>query len=241
MQNVREILGILNALSPFETQEGWDNCGLNVGSFELEPKRVYVALEATLEGVESMEDDSLLIVHHPLIFKPLRNMTDNTYPTNIIKKMMRKNAALIALHTNFDKSHLSRLLVADILGFRCTHHEGYIAFFELCLSHQDLVQRIKSALGISHLVCTNPKTYYHTGALISGAGASMAESLEVDCLLSGDLRYHDAMIARSLGKSVFDIRHYESESFFAPFMQKLLSEKQIQAIALETPNPFIFC
>ncbi len=241
MQKVKDIIQWLDGISPFETQESWDNCGLNVGNEELIVEHIYIALEATLEIIEQMEENSLLITHHPLIFRPLKNMIENKYPVNIIKRIMQKNIALIALHTNFDKSHFSYLLAKRILGFEHVRKDGYIAFFDIALSHDDLVKKIKTCFNIEYLFCNYPQKYYHTGALISGAGTSMVAQLNVDCLLSGDMRYHDAMIATSLRRTIFDIRHYESEKFFGLFMQEILQKEGIKASILDFKNPFILC
>ncbi|RKU88956.1 Nif3-like dinuclear metal center hexameric protein, partial [Helicobacter pylori] len=47
MALVKEVLGVLNRLSPFELQELWDNSGLNVGSENHEFSEIIACLEIT--------------------------------------------------------------------------------------------------------------------------------------------------------------------------------------------------
>ncbi len=219
-------------------QEPWDNSGLNIGSATQQVAHIAVSLEATLEIVESLPENSLLLVHHPLVFKPLKCLDTARYPANIAQILLRKNIALLALHTNFDKSHFSRLLVERVLGFAVQKTDGFVAYFEPNWTHAQCVASLKQKFNLTQLVCANPKPAYRTAALVSGAGASMAESLDVDCLLSGDMRYHDAMIARSMGRTIFDIRHFESEQFFVAFMLEILQTLKIPAQACEVQQPF---
>lgn len=239
MHRICDIMSALDSLSPFALQESWDNCGLNIGSATQQVASVAVSLEATLEIVEALPCDSLLVVHHPLLFKPLKCLDTARYPANIAQILLRKNIALLALHTNFDKSHFSRLLVERVLGFAVQTNDGFVAYFEPHWTHAECVASLKEKFGLAQVVCANPKPAYRTAALISGAGASMADSIDVDCLLSGDMRYHDAMIARSMGRTIFDIRHFESERFFTPFMLEILQSLGITAQGYDVQQPLI--
>ena len=44
---VKDIYDYLNSIAPFDTAEEWDNCGLNVGSFDKDVKKIYIALDVT--------------------------------------------------------------------------------------------------------------------------------------------------------------------------------------------------
>ena len=61
-----------------------------------------------------------------------------------------------------------------------------------------------------------------------------------DCIITGDIKYHDAMIANSNGISFIDIRHFESECIFANLVAKILQLHNIQAIILHSHNPFCY-
>ncbi len=100
-----EIYNILDNISPFELQEGWDNSGVNIGDLNRDIEDIYISLEVTKDILEEARENSLFIVHHPLIFSPFKSLDFSKYPSNLIEIMIKKSISLIALHTNFDKTH----------------------------------------------------------------------------------------------------------------------------------------
>ncbi|MGP1580392.1 MAG: Nif3-like dinuclear metal center hexameric protein [Wolinella sp.] len=238
MPKVGEIFSLLCEESPLELQESWDNSGLLLGSHNQEITGIYTALEATLELAEEIPCDSLLITHHPLIFKPLKSVLFTEYPSNILYKLIRKNIALISLHTNFDTSHLGRYVASEVLGFRDVKMEGYIGYFTLNMHSSELIDLLKSRLGITRIAHVGEPAFLERGAIITGSGGSLAPKIHADCLLSGDIKYHDAMIAKSLGIVLFDIGHYESERYFPRIMAQILKKYGYEAIITDSKNPF---
>lgn len=79
MALVKEVLEVLERLSPFELQESWDNSGLNVGSENHEFSEIITCLEITLKIALNAPQNALIITHHPLIFKPLKTLNDEAY------------------------------------------------------------------------------------------------------------------------------------------------------------------
>ena len=52
---IQDIYNYLDNISPFESQEKWDNSGLIVGNFKDRVKRVYISLDLDLELVEKLK------------------------------------------------------------------------------------------------------------------------------------------------------------------------------------------
>jgi len=77
-------------------------------------------------------------------------------------------------------------------------------------------------------------------ALTTGSGCSLMRSLDADCFLTGDVKYHDAMEAKSINLSLIDIGHYESEHFFAQILQKDLKNLGLKVIIASSENPFTY-
>ena len=67
---VKDIYDYLNEIAPFDTAEEWDNCGLNIGSFDSEVKKIYIALDVTSKVIAAAKEfgADLVITHHPLLF-----------------------------------------------------------------------------------------------------------------------------------------------------------------------------
>ena len=72
------ILDNLLKVMPRELAMSWDNVGLLAGSKEKEVKNIVVCLdlsEKLIERAISLKAD-LIVSHHPLIFSPIKNVTD---------------------------------------------------------------------------------------------------------------------------------------------------------------------
>ena len=82
----------------------WDNVGLQIGSYHDKVKKVMITLDV-LEAVvdEAVEKDAdLIIAHHPLLFKPLKQMDYDSPLGRTIKKIIQHNITVYAAHTNLD-------------------------------------------------------------------------------------------------------------------------------------------
>lgn len=241
MKNLAEIYSFLDSLSPFESQEAWDNSGILVGKKSAEIEKIFVALEATMEIAQNLPQDSLLITHHPLIFKPLKNLCADFYPNNILEILMRKNIALIAMHTNFDLSHLNESFVRDILGFTHYDKENLMIKVPFRGRFADILRIIKQKMPESTLKITQSSESVENLIIVCGAGcgAISDESLcENTCIITGDVKYHDAMKFLSLKVSAIDVGHYHSEGHFGDILQKNLKKIGYNAIILNSQNPF---
>ena len=242
---LKEIYNFLDELSPFELQEKWDNSGLLVGSFDDEIKKVYISIDLDLEILEEIEDNSLIITHHPLIFSPLKRVNYDSYSTKILKRLIQKNIALISMHTNIDTTHLNRYVASEILGLDILDTEGYICYANVNDSFSNFANNISSRLGLEYIKYVKCSENIKKVALVTGAGMSMISQVDADCFLTGDIKYHDAMEAKARGISLIDIRHYESEKHFGPLLEALISEylkkNKLKAIITASKNPFKFC
>ena len=120
-----EIYDFLDALSPFSTQASWDNSGLLIGSRDDEIAQIYLSLDVDSALLEEVAENSLIITHHPLIFSGLKQLNFAKYPSNLIQTMVQKKISLIAMHTNFDLSHLNAY-VASKLGFVVSESKDFV-------------------------------------------------------------------------------------------------------------------
>ncbi|WP_281950317.1 Nif3-like dinuclear metal center hexameric protein [Nitrosophilus kaiyonis] len=235
---VREIYDILDEISPFELQESWDNSGLQVGNFNDEIKKIVLSLDIDFEFLASMEPKTLIVTHHPLIFKPLKNLDFSNYPANLIKELIKKESSLISMHTNFDKTHLNSFVAKDILGFQSSICEDFICYFNVDFYFDDFVKFIKKSFNLKTVKYVKAKDRIKKVALTTGAGGSLIKEVDADLFLTGDIKYHDAMEAKSIGLSLIDIEHFASERYFGEVLASQLKKNKIEAIISSTKNPF---
>ena len=83
--SVEEIYKILDGISPFELQESWDNSGLLVGDWQHEVKQIVLSIDIDEELLQSLEEDTLVITHHPIIFGGLKQLQFNQYPAKLLQ------------------------------------------------------------------------------------------------------------------------------------------------------------
>ncbi|MDO7253455.1 Nif3-like dinuclear metal center hexameric protein [Helicobacter cappadocius] len=241
---VFEIYDCLNLLSPFQLQEKWDNSGLNIGSQESEISKIYACLEVNEEIAKELHPQSLIISHHPLLFKPIKNFTWDAYPANIAKILIEKNCSLICMHTNFDTTHLNPYFAKEILGFENLFPDGIALRGNLeGIEFVSLLEHISKSLKLTNLKYTQSSDTIDSVAIICGAGSSYlySDSLKPNsCLITGDIKYHDAMIAKSLKISLIDVGHYPSERFFPEILKSILKTKGYKVIIKDCKNPFTY-
>ena len=235
-----EIYEKLNTISPFELQESWDNSGLQVGSMEDEVEHVVLSIDIDEALLDSLEPKTLLLTHHPLIFGGVKSFDFDTFPPRFIKKMIQKEISSIALHTNFDITHLNDYVATEVLGLEIEKKEGFVAYMRVRSDFESFAKKVQEVFGLEVLKTVRCHDKIESVALCTGSGASMLAEVKADCYLTGDIKYHDAMLARALKISMIDIDHFESEKFFAPILQKELKKIGLQAIISQSVNPFVY-
>lgn len=101
---IGEVITLFEQSFPLCYQEAYDNSGLQVGSLECELTGVMLSVETTEEVLEECltRGCNLLISHHPLLFKPLYRITENTYQERCVAYALKHGITVYAAHTNAD-------------------------------------------------------------------------------------------------------------------------------------------
>ena len=104
--NMKSWLGLMDDIAPLSIQEPWDNSGLQIDYGNEEVQRVLVALEITGEVIEEAVSKitNMIVVHHPLIFDPLRSIDSATIEGDYIVRLIRSGISVYAAHTCFDSA-----------------------------------------------------------------------------------------------------------------------------------------
>ena len=64
---ILDIYEFLDNLSPFKLQETWDNSGLLLGDFNEDITKVVLSIDVDEALIDSIEENTLLMTHHPII------------------------------------------------------------------------------------------------------------------------------------------------------------------------------
>lgn len=236
--SVEEIYKILDAISPFELQESWDNSGLLVGDWKHDVKQIVLSIDIDEELLKNIDEDTLIITHHPIIFGGLKQLQFNQYPAKLLQTMLQKNISNIAMHTNFDQTHLNTYVATQVLGYEIAEKEGFVAYLEVDEDFDLFAKKIGKKLGLKHIRCIKNHERINRVALTTGSGASLMKTIKADCFLTGDIKYHDAMEAKTIGLSMIDIGHFESERYFGEVLAKDLENLGLSVIISSSKNPF---
>lgn len=102
--NVSDILDIMERLAPARLAEPWDNIGLMAGKPGDTVKKAWVALDASPKLLKQAEDAQvqMLLLHHPPIFHPLKNLKTDQPAQAALIKAAASGLNIFAAHTNLD-------------------------------------------------------------------------------------------------------------------------------------------
>lgn len=100
------IIEAIEALAHPSYQESWDNTGLQVGSRRAECSGVLLCVDVTPAIVEEARQRgcSLIISHHPLIFKGLKRLSGNTPVEEAVMAAIRSDITIYSCHTAIDSA-----------------------------------------------------------------------------------------------------------------------------------------
>ena len=254
----KEIVQVIEAAYPREAALDFDNVGLLAGRAEKEVKRVYIALDATDAVIDRAAEAGadMLITHHPLIFSPLKKVTDEDFISRRVVKLIQNDISYYAMHTNYDVLGMAELS-EKILGIRNTdvlditmemdgkpEGIGRIGELEKPMTLEECCVYVKHKLNLGSLkVFGDMQAEVSRLAISPGSGKTaiaVAIAKGADVLVTGDIGHHDGLDAVEQGLAVIDAGHYGTEYIFIDDMRRFLEDKLPVLDVMTTPviHPF---
>ena len=231
MTTVGDILSYLETLAPRSMKMYWDNVGLLCGGKNRPVTKVLVALDP-FEGVckEAVQwGAELILTHHPLIFSPLKSVTDETSIGREVQLLCSAGISAINAHTNLDCApggvndclaqtlELSDVQViapsgVDELGRPWgLLRQGAVEIQPL----SDFLPHVKEALHCDGLRYVNGGKPVHRVAVGGGACASeLQDAVNAGCdtFVTADVKYNQFWDAHDLGLNLIDAGHFATEN-----------------------------
>ncbi|WP_017472595.1 Nif3-like dinuclear metal center hexameric protein [Amphibacillus jilinensis] len=101
---VGKIITLLEKWVPKKYAYEWDNVGLQVGDLTTQVTKILVTLDITEDVVDEAiaQGANLIIAHHPLLFKPIKQINVNSVQGRILRKLILHEITAYAAHTNLD-------------------------------------------------------------------------------------------------------------------------------------------
>lgn len=231
MTKVKDILRFLDSVAPPYMKADWDNVGLLCGSYEKDVQKILIALDP-FEGVadEAVRTGAdLIVTHHPLIFRPISSVTDETSIGRTIQTLVRNDISAINAHTNLDCAPggvndvlaetlgLNEIRVIDPMGkdsagndwglLRC----GTVEPQEL----STFLQHVKDKLHCPSLRYVSGGKSVHKVAVGGGACADeliAAAQAGCDTFVTSDVKYNPFWDAHDMGVNLIDAGHFYTEN-----------------------------
>ena len=237
MTTVADILNFIETLAPTSLKMDWDNVGLLCGSKSASVTKILVALdpfehvcnEAAAWGAE------LIVTHHPIIFRPLPNVTDKTSIGRGLMTLCRHGINAVNAHTNLDCAPGG---VNDVLAQTLGLHNievipgGIPNLLRMGdVDEQPLSQflsTVKDHLGCDGLRYVDGGKPVHRVAVGGGACADgMLDAIAAGCdtFVTSDVKYNQFWDAHDLGLNLIDAGHFATEN---PIIAVLASKLQAQ-------------
>ena len=216
---VQDIYRLLDAAAPFEAQTEYDNSGLLVGGFGREVRGILFALDVTERVIDeaAAHGANLIVTHHPLMFDPVRRVTDDTFEGRLVQRLIREGISLIACHTCLDQAPGG---INDALAECCAlldvEGEGFIRVGKLPepMQARELTEYLGAALGTVVRLMGDPEKTVSRLGMCSGSGSGeweKAAALGADGFLSGEVKHHHALAMADAGISCFECGHFATE------------------------------
>ncbi len=118
---VAQIMEAVERIAPPSLAEEWDNCGFQVGDPAAQASRVLLALTPLPEVFDEAGEKGadFVLLHHPLIFDPLKAIDTSSYPGDLLVRAIREGLVVYAAHTSYDAAPEGvSVALARTLGLR---------------------------------------------------------------------------------------------------------------------------
>lgn len=238
MVKLIDITKFIETLFPPEYAEDFDNIGLLVGRCDKEVTKAVICLDSNKNVVREAAQigAQLVITHHPVIFNPIKEITDSTDAGEMLVYALENKISIYSAHTNLDSApcgltdEVCKRL--DLSPF--DNLDGFLG--RLCKAPENetaksLCKKIKKNFNIDKLYSTFTKDRkISTVAVCNGGGGGelvqIAVSLGADVYISGDLKHHEVSALKVNDNINFiEMRHFDSEKIVTELLKQKLEEK----------------
>ncbi len=244
MSKIKDVIDIMKQIAPeeFAYNKEYDNIGLIVGDPEAEVERVLCCLDVTDNVLDEAVKvgANMIISHHPMIFRPIKNISAADSQGRKIIKAIQKGIAIYAAHTNLDfvrdgiNDFLANALglmdikpldpyIDDTAGF------GRVGNLSVRTNCMALKAEVKALLKDDYVrIVGEPNREVKRIAVINGAGGGdisyvdMAMQAGADCLITADVKHHVAVYAYDNKITIIEPQHFTMEHAYIIRLVKIL-------------------
>ena len=252
----REIVDVIEGTYPKHAAMKWDNVGLLVGRMEKEVRKVYVALDATDNVIDDAiaKGADMIVTHHPLIFSPLKKITDEHFIGSRVVKLLQHDISYYAMHTNYDVLGMSELsakmlglsedVVLELTDDANQQGVGRVGKLRKVMTAEECCCLVKEVFQLTSVkVFGDKNVMVEKAAICPGSGDDMIEAAiekGADVFITGDISHHDGIDGVAQGLIIIDAGHYGLEHIFIKDMADYLSANlhEVEVEEADIIHPF---
>jgi len=258
---IKEVLCALEQFAPLPLQESWDNAGLQVGLTEVEVSGALLCLDVNEKILDEAirKGCNLVVSHHPLLFRGLKTISDQTDVQRTVRKAIKHDLCVISMHTNMDNAKGGvNYRIAQKLGLQnitffsekrvdgLEAGSGVIGELPESLAADDFVIAVKKAFSVECAMCNELlRRPVRKVAICGGAGDFLLDDAlraGADAFITGEMHYHQ-YFGYEQQIQICVIGHYQSEQFTAEIFQEIIQQAcpGVKTLIAETcTNPILY-
>lgn len=248
---IKEVISTLERFAPLPLQDGYDNAGLQVGLTEAEVSGVLLCLDVTEAVLQDAIDNgcNLVVAHHPLVFRPLRQVSDRSYVERCVRLAVKNDITIYAAHTNLDNAlggvsfeMASRLDMENVKFLQPNERgggSGVVGELKTIVDSMEFVNHVKRTFGVDCAMCNELLDRpVRKVALCGGAGDFLltdAVAQGADAFITGEMHYHQYFGFEQKIQIVV-IGHYQSEQYTINLLERLITADWPNAKVVRTKH-----
>ena len=239
---IRQVLSALEQFAPLPLQESWDNAGLQLGLTEADVSGALLCLDVNEEIVDEAlrRGCNLIVSHHPLLFRGLKQITDANYVQRCVIKALKNDIVVVSMHTNMDNAQggvnwkiAERLGLQDCQFFAQKQVDGIeagsgvVGVLSEPMEAKAFVELVKRQFRCECALCNELlQRPVKKVALCGGAGDFLLDDalrLGADAFITGEMHYHQ-YFGYEQRLQICVIGHYQSEQFTSEIFRDIINK-----------------
>ena len=239
---IRQVLSALEQFAPLPLQESWDNAGLQLGLTEADVSGALLCLDVNEEIVDEAlrRGCNLIVSHHPLLFRGLKQITDANYVQRCVIKALKNDIVVVSMHTNMDNAQggvnwkiAERLGLQDCQFFAQKQVDGIeagsgvVGVLSEPMEARAFVELVKRQFRCECALCNELlQRPVKKVALCGGAGDFLLDDalrLGADAFITGEMHYHQ-YFGYEQRLQICVIGHYQSEQFTSEIFRDIINK-----------------
>lgn len=234
--NKYDITKKIELFAPIETAENWDCVGFMAETDKEEISKIMLCLTPTDDTISQAinQNCDMLIAHHPMFYI---NCNTEAFPD------FSPSIDIYSAHTNLDKAKGGTTdTIIKTLGlenFQIPTEHDFIRIVELEkeIYLTDFSARLSKISPNGRIINNKGAQTVKKIAFCAGSGSEFikeSENLGVQCLVTGDLKFHTALDSNIV---VYDIGHFESEILILPVLKNIIGDS-VDVVFAKEKSPF---